>query len=306
MKESEIIAEVKRLFGKDRLVLLNELLEREITISHCDEIERQLSKSTGQPVVSYCGLSDETFKWMNLQKKERQKKKNHLKPYDHIGDVSCTTLLLLNKRVNKGYDWDRKLALNCGGRAFIVEIWSSLLLPVYTYDVYFMEYSRKQNYYEFGPYKPQTKFEKRILKSIQSTMKNCGFSFFSKKQASRKIRNVKTDCTEEGKVRLFDCLFSDIQYYVESIVRFSDKLIKDKINGVTVSWREYYDNKHKLIRKKISRHFPSRDYESTYLDKEGHIKRIKVSRNMGNTKHRNFSLNIDKHMKKHKERNQGS
>ena len=302
MKQSEIIAEVKRLFGKNRSVLLEALVERGATISHCDKIEKRIKKTTGQPVVSYCGLSDETLEWMKLPKKDRHKKKNLLKKHDQIGDVCCKTLVLLNDGIKKGYDWDRKLALKCGGRAFIVEMWSSLLLPVYTFDIFFMEYSRKMNYFEFGPYKPQTESEKRILKSMRSTMKNKGFIFMSKEQASRKAQNVQTDCKDPGDVTIFDCLFSDVQYYDESIVRFSDKEIQDNIEGVTVSWREYYNNKHKLIEKEIHRFFPSGDVESTYLDKKGHITRIEVMRKTGYAKHSDFILDIDKRMKQRKQR----
>lgn len=293
MKESTIRAEINRLFEKDKSILLETLVEHGISCERSDEIATQLHEHSGQPVNSSWILSDRTLEWMELPTKERKKKKNQ-PLHDDIGDASYNFRTILNEGVKNPLDWDVKLASKCGGKIFFVEIWSSLLLPLYTRDICYMEYDRKKNYIEFGPYKPQTKFEKDVLKSLGTVMRKQGFSYIDKKIADKRLRKAYTDLNFTGNARVFDCLFTDIQYYTEEIVRFNARKIKDKVEGVELSWREIYNKRHKLIEKRIYRHFPSGDVETTCIDKNGHVTKVSVMREHGGVTYPEFTLDVEK------------
>ncbi len=276
MTDEELIKEIKRLFGSKRITLLKALHECADKIPVQAMIEQELQKTTGLHVKSCVALSDDTLKWMS--QKSSDIKKLNFDPEDRselIGDPSFWFLLLLNKNIKDPLDFDEKLAER-HNTLFFCEIWASILFPLYTYDIYYWKYSKKDNIQEFGPYKPQKKHEAIAVNDMKKAMKTFGYKLISKKTAKTIIRQAITDCAEKGEATVFDCIFSDMTFYTETKSRMNIERNVYPELGMECNWREYYDKKHKLYEKKIYMQFYERDDETIVIDSEGRIKKFEI------------------------------
>jgi len=268
MTEAELIRCLNSLFGKDRSLLRQKLMEVREDSSKWEKTGKIIRRKTGQPVNTNTGTFEETFEHLDDP---------HADMY-WVGDCSYYYEILLNRGVKTGLDWDRKLALKCGGTAKLCEVWASLLLPYYILDSYSRKYTPSPGEFEFTPYNPATKREKLIVSQIREVMQERGFSPITKKMARKSVPKAITDCREEGEASVFDCLFSDTQCLQEDRVRFSDspKPIKGVCPNTTVGWYERIDRKGGVVERSTWREYPSGDRVITYLDKKFRVVRVRV------------------------------
>lgn len=131
----------------------------------------------------------------------------------YLEDGSCVGRFVLNKGCTSGRDWDKKLALACGGSVRILQVMASVLMPLYTEDCYYLRYDRKTHRYSTGPYRPEGRWEIGVLSRVRSCLKANGLKPISKRRCLRIVPGIRTECLERGKATVFDCLFSDAMVY---------------------------------------------------------------------------------------------
>jgi len=291
MTEQEIIKQAKRHFGKDRTYKKDFVL----TYASIAKISRQWKKELRQIISNPYQVQYKLFDDVIQLMEDKQSDKID---WTDIGDLSWTIEVVLNPGINKGYDWDKKLASKCGGKARILKVFMSDVIPCYTLDMYEMTYNKEKNYYEFGPMLKPTKDEKIIIKKIESLLKKKGLQFVGKALCERTFKALYSDLHADGNASLFDVLFSDIHFYQTEIKRFSDKLIHEK-NGSKFRWTELYHKKGVLKERIESRWISSGDYLKLVLDPKGQITQVEVTRKaIENKKHQTFQLNIVDSFKK--------
>ncbi len=289
MNKTEIIKQAKHYFGKDRQNLKELVLSYEFNGEHYRQLKKELKNLVKVPFTIEYGI----FKEVSTNIKNNELDEIN---WNWTGDLSWSIDILLNSNIDKGYDWDKKLAEKCNGTARLLRVFISDVISCYTYDCYYMTYSKKENYYEFGPI-TLTKEENEILLKISSLFKEKGLQFLDQKFCTRKSRELYSDINDEGNASLFDVLFSDMDFYTVETKRFCDKDIIEK-NGQKFRWTEYYNDN--ILKERIeSRWTKSGDYLKITLDSQGQILNVEVTRKqIEDKKHQQFTLDIKKEFKK--------
>jgi hypothetical protein len=294
MEIKEIIEQAKFYFGKNRRRLKKKILSFELDGKEYRAWKIRLKHLTSKPFdVSY-GAFDDVIQWL--------KEKNYSEiDWRWLGDLSWEFKFLLNPGVAKGFDWDRKLALKCGGTARIAQVYVSDIVPCFVIDVYYMTYSRKNNYWEFGPIQNPSIEERRFVAKAKRFFQNAGFTFLSEKTALQRYAELYSDCNSDGNATLFDALFSDTENYQKEIKRFNHKALKDPF-GRTIHWNEYYDRDNKLKKREEYTFYDSGNVTCVVTDGAGQIIEVKVWRDIDRQKHLEFVLDVFKEHAKRKKR----
>jgi hypothetical protein len=291
MTQSEILSEAKSFFGKDKRRIKKLVLSYEFKGENYRRWKKEIKQIIPNPNNVRFHLSEDVICWI---KDDEAKQIN----WNWIGDLSWTIEVVLNQDVQKGYDWDRLLASKCKGTARILKIFISDVIPCYTYDAYYMTYSKKDNFYEFGPIVDFKDHEKQVLENVFSLLKNKGFQYLNQSFCEKKYKELYSDCNVKGGASLFDVLFSDVSFYTIERTRFCDKSIVEK-SGNEWRWREYYD-KNGVFKERIEyRYFNNSNVLTTVFNKGMSIKEVTVNTQIGK-KHHEFKLNIDKEIKNKK------
>jgi hypothetical protein len=297
MKE-QIIEQAISYFGKDRKRLKETVISFKLDGSEYRRWKQQIKQITDHPSELSYGIFDDVVEWL--------KEKNYSEIDWHwIGDLSWQFQILLNQNVEKGYDWDKKLAIKCGGTARILRIYVSDIVPCFAMDVYYMTYDRKENYYEFGPLKELTPHERKLIHKAKQFFQKSGFTFLARKAALKRHPKLYSDCNSEGNARLFDALFSDTRNYQQEIKRFNAEQLKDP-TGKNINWDEYYNQKGELERREEFRYYPSNNVECVITDGLGQIIKVKIWRDTEEMKHQEFVLDVVKIQKRKKRRQSDS
>jgi len=293
METREILAQVKKYFGKDRKLLKKTILSFKFEGKGYRKLQKEFRELTAQPFdISYL-LFDDVIEWIKAGKSKEIN-------WQWIGDVSWCIDVLLNEDVEKGYDWDKKLAQNCGGTARILRFYLSDVLPYAVYDIYYFTYNKKENYYEFGPVTKLSANEKSLLKKLKTHLQKNNYRFLDKKTALTADAALTSDCNSDGGATVFDALFCDTSNYQTEYKRFNDKSIKDK-TGKTLNWNEFYNKNGKLIKREEYIRFPSGNTQCTVTDGKGQIIEVKIWRDYGKKSFQEFVLDLNKEIKKRKE-----
>lgn len=292
MKTEEIVKQAKAHFGKNRRRLKTKLLAYRFDGKNYLEWKSRLKNLTLQPFdVSY-GIFDDVVDSLT--------EKNYSEIDWHwLGDLSWKFKILLNNDVGKGFEWDKKLALKCGGTARILQIYLSDVIPCFVVDVYYMTYNKTENYYEFGPIQNLSNEERETIGKIKTFFLSEGFTFLSEKDATKNYKELCSDCNSDGNATLFDVLFSDTDGYQQEIKRFNDKNLKNA-TGKKTNWNEYYDVTNQLIKREEYIYYASKNVVCITTDKSAQITEVKVWRDIENSKHREFILDISKEYEKKK------
>ena len=278
MTDTKLIQNLNSLFGSDRSILRKKLIDVCKKTSKWERMGREIRKKTRQPTNIHPCLFEDTFEKLN----------NPQADMFWLGDSAYYYEILLNSGVKSGLDWDKKLALKCGGTAKLCVVWASLLLPYYAMDTYCMKYTPKPGEFEFSPYVPSKKREKQIVSRVRDVMREHELTRMTKKLANRKVPKAITDCREKGEATVFDCLFSDTQCYQEDYVRLSDgrEPITGAYSATTVGWYERLDRKGNVIERSTWREFPSGDRVAIHLDKRFRVVEIRTIQSGPGSKHR--------------------
>jgi hypothetical protein len=160
-----------------------------------------------------------------------------------------------------------------------------------------MKYSKKDNYYEFGPLLTPNRHEKSLVEKATQSFQSSGYFFVNPNLARKKVGGLFSDCRNNGDASIFDELFSDTHSYHDEIVRFVDKDLVDP-TGVKIRWSKYYFPDMTLRRSEEYRYFPSGNVEWIEFDAEGMISKIKIWRDIGKKSHQEFLLDIVAEYKK--------
>ncbi len=294
MKIEEIVEQTKLYFGKNRRRLKNKILSFEFDGKEYRNWNKQLKQIISKPYDVRYGMFDDVIEWL--------KEENYAEIDWHwLGNLSWEFQILLNDNVEKGFDWDKKLAIKCGGTARILQVYLSDIVPCFVVDTYYMTYNKKENYYEFGPIEKLSDEERKIVNKFKKFFRDKGFTFLSKEISMKRYKEFYSDCNSDGNARLFDALFSDTDNYEDEIRRFNShdsRKLKDA-TGKMVNWNEYYDKAHKLIKREEYTYYPSKNVTCITTDKLGQITEVKVWRDIEKFTHREFVLDIlEEHEKK--------
>jgi hypothetical protein len=293
MTRIEIITAAKKYFGKNRTHIKNLVLSYEFKGKNYRRLKKEIGSLIPNPNKICFGLFDDVITWINDNQPQEIN-------WHWIGDLSWTIDILLNDNVDKGFDWDKNLALKCNGTARLLTVFVSEVLPCYTYDIHYMTYNKSDNYYEFGPIDELTEKEKYIISTINSHFKTKGLVYLNSKFCNQKFKELYSDTNSNGNASLFDVLFKDIYSYQTDIQRICDKEIIEK-SGTTFRWREYYNKNKTLKERHESRYFGSGDYLKTVLDNKNQIIKLEVVRKqIENKPYQNFELDVIDTFKKRK------
>lgn len=293
MTKTEIIKQAKHYFGKDRRHIKKLVLSYEFKGKHYKQWKKEIGSIVSNPNEIKFNLFDDVSLLIKDNKVDQI-------DWNWIGDLSWKIDIVLNPDIEKGYDWDKKLALKCNGTARILTVFISDVIPCYTFDTYFMTYSKTENYYEFGPIKKLTKDEHKILQNMRTLLKEKGLQFVEKEFCENKFKDLYSDTNSYGNASLFDVLFGDTNFYQIETNRFCDKDIVEK-SGTKFRWTEIYDSKGKLKERTESRWTTGGDYLKIVLDSKGQILQVSVIRKeIEKKKHQEFNLDIIDTFKKRK------
>ncbi len=292
MTEREIIEQCKYYFGKDRTLKKDFVLAYDAEKHYGQWIKeiRQIISNAGQIIFN---LNDDVILWI---------KDNEVEKIDWgwIGDLSWRMEIILNPKMDKSYDWDKKLALKCGGTVRILKVYFSVVVPCYTFNSYYMTYNKDGNYYEFGSISNYSKEEKQVINKVKKLLEGKKMQYIGKKLYEKQFKELYSDTNSEGNASLFDVLFSDIDYFKKDTIRFCDKDIIEK-SGTKFRWTEYYD-KNGILKERIESRWTSYgDYFKIVLDIKGQIKEIGVTRKeIEDKKYESFKIDIAKEFVKRK------
>ena len=290
MKLKQIIKESKSYFGEDRSRLQEKILSFNFNGTEYKDWRKILKATTKQPFDINYGMFDDLIK--NL----KEKKLDDI-DWNWTGDLSWEFKILLNEEVDKGYDWDKRLANKCNGTARILQVYISDILPCYSIDTYSLTYDKKGNYYELKPIEINSDNELIEQKNIKELLESKGYLYLDQKTSLKKYKDLYSDCNSNGGACLFDVLFSDTENYQTDYLRFNDKMLKDKTDK-KIAWREYYEKDGSLLKRLEYRYFPSKNVVLTTTDKDEQIIEVKVWRDIEGQRHREFKLDILKEHKK--------
>lgn len=285
MTKTEILRHAKHYFGKDRSHKRDLVLTYDFNGKEYRKWKKEIKQIIPNPNEIKFKIFDDVILWI----KDNQKDEIDWK---WIGDLSWTIEIVLNSNVKKAYDWDKNLALHCNGTARILQVFISDVIPCYTYDCYYMTYSKTENYYEYGPISNLTREEKSTLKKVTSLLKTKGFQFLEKTFCEKTFKDLYSDTNSDGNASLFDVLFTDTSFYTTEIKRFCDKEIIEK-SGTTFRWRELY-NKNGTLKERIESRWTSvGDCFKIVLDNKGQITQVEVERKeIEKKKFQKFELDI--------------
>lgn len=296
MTQDKIIQQAKHFFGEDRQPIKDLILSFEFKGKHRKQWRKDIEGITSHPYEVRFNLFDKTI--LSILDNEVDKI-----DWNWIGDLSWTIDILLTPDIEKGYDWDKKLAMKCNGTARLLTVFVSKAIPCFTYDSHYMTYNKKDNYYEFGPIDQLTITEKEIVTKISKLLTDKGLQYMGKTFCTKKFKELYSDINDEGNASLFDVLFSDTKFYTTEIMRFCDKDIIEK-SGQKFRWTEYYNKKGILNKRTESRWTKSGDYLKLVLDGNFQILNVEVMRKqIGRKKNQNFQLDIKEEFKKRNSKN---
>ncbi len=285
MKKSEIIKQAKYYFGKDRTPIKKLVLNYEFDGRNYRRWKNEIETIIHNPSKIRFNLSDDVILWI------KENKVNEIN-WNWIGDLSWVINIVLNPNIEKGYDWDKKLALKFNGTARILWMSFSEVIPCFTYDCYYITYNKKENYYEFGPIFDLTVKERNIISRVKSLLISKGFQYVDRAFSQKKFKELYSDINSDGNASLFDVLFSDINSYQTEIKRFCDNDIIEK-SGNKFRWTELYSRNGKLKSRTESRWTSGGDYLKVVLDSNGHITEVAVTRDkIERKRYQQFKLNI--------------
>ncbi|MFD2556066.1 hypothetical protein [Sphingobacterium tabacisoli] len=295
MTQDNIIQQAKHFFGKDRKPIKDLILSFEFKSKRRKQWRKDIEGITSHPYEVRFNLFDKTI--LSILDNEVDKI-----DWNWIGDLSWTIDILLTPDIENGYDWDKKLATKCNGTARLLTVFVSKAIPCFTYDSHYMTYSKKDNYYEFGPIDQLTKTENKIVTKISKLLTDRGLQYVGKPFCNLKFKELYSDTNDEGNASLFDVLFSDTKFYTTEIMRFCDKDIIEK-SGQKFRWTEYYNKKGILDKRIESRWTKSGDYFKLVLDGKSQILNVGVTRNqIKGKKNQSFELDIKEKFKKRNNR----
>lgn len=291
MTQDNIIQQAKHFFGKDRQPIKDLVLSFEFKGKHRKQWVKDIGSITSHPYEVKFHLFDNII--LSILDNEVEKI-----DWNWIGDLSWTIDILLTPDIDNGYDWDKKLAMKCDGTARVLTVFVSEAIPCFTYDSYYMMYSKKDNYYEFGPIDQLTLDEKEMVTKISKLLTDKGLQNVGKTFCTKRFKELYSDINDEGNASLFDVLFSDTKFYTTEIMRFCDKDIIEK-NGQKFRWTEYYNKKGMLSKRIENRWTKSGDYLKLVLDGNSQILNVEVMRQqIGRKKNQSFQLDIKEEFKK--------
>ncbi|HEY3250375.1 MAG TPA: hypothetical protein VGK25_04580 [Ignavibacteria bacterium] len=286
--DKELIRETKKYFGKDRRLLKSTLKSLKFDGKEYRYLKKFFSKFNAKKIALSNGLFQDVS--AHLINKEYRKIN-----WNWIGDLSWDVEIILNKEVSAHLDFDKKLAKICKDNTIRhLNIYISDIIPAFAVCTYFMHY--KDNIYEFGPLK-LTKSEVEYINLIKNEFKKVGYYYVGKRTALKKFKDLKSDLNNEGNASVFDCLFNDLDNYMDTYVKFNDKDLRNS-DGTKSSWKEFYNSKRRLIKKEHYRWFESKDFEQVTTDKDGKIVLIEVRPNKN--KPRYIKFYIDKIKRKNR------
>ena len=125
MKLKEITDQAKQYFGKDRSLLKEKILSFKFDGKQYKAWKRHFKQITNQPFDVQYKMFDDVTDWITQGEPDKI-------DWHWLGDVSWEIEIVLNEGIDKGYDWDKKLAKKCGGTVRFLQIFVSDVLPCYT------------------------------------------------------------------------------------------------------------------------------------------------------------------------------
>jgi len=133
MELKQVIKESKVFFGKDRTKLKEKLISFKFDGKEYKGWKKLLEATTQQPFDINYGMFGDFVE--NL----KENKLNDI-DWNWVGDLSWEFKILLNSGIEKGYDWDKRLANKCNGTVRILQVFISDILPCYAIDIYSLTY----------------------------------------------------------------------------------------------------------------------------------------------------------------------
>lgn len=255
---NSLVAEIQALY-MDRKRGLRALLDRaRAEPQRWGKIEGALKRVARVPIGFTYG-----FDWTKGQEEFIDSED----PNPFVGDPSLEVRFAINAPNRRGLDWDRELALACGGRVLFLHIWVSAVLPFYAYDSYYLEFKPSSLQYEVRSVKIREAEHKRIRSRAEQALQKMGFSRLPLKTCLLSVPGATTDLAYSTPPTVFDCLFSDVRTPITKHHRYhKEPYPRLKVLSANVFRLDELDRRGKRVESCIALWIGNNDEKHDYLE----------------------------------------
>ena len=143
-----------------------------------------------------------------------------------LGDISDFYTIILNPEIKHEdfNDCSFYYAIrNKFDEVHFCKIWINWFLPVYYIETSYEKTIDNGEYYEDGPLNQLSLLEKNTIEKLTSILNEFGYSPLQLDFLKQTIPEVSEKSVVGYDYSIFDCLFSDMMYYTEDIVKLKNE-----------------------------------------------------------------------------------
>ena len=145
------------------------------------------------------------------------------------------------------FDWDFEKYLNSGKELHLCTIWFNWFLPVYYMETTYEFIDKKNKFNQFGKIELTDQNEINIVKKIEKLFLNKNQTKLDLEFLNKQMENISTDCSQNKKATIFDCIFSDIKHPSKHIRKSLGNRKNKKMEYPEFLFTEYLDDNRKRI-----------------------------------------------------------
>lgn len=174
---------------------------------HCEYGSKYYKKT--KEYKKYLKCTRRYKKYKNIEKTIDKSLKNYyLKIWPKTNEAGIHFSILLHKGQDI-LDDDVELLKSLGGRRLDLEVYISKLTKVYY--LYVMETIYMNNEWTFKVFNVDQFVDKEIIRNLEIVFDQLGFCRLTRDLVNEIVPEIETELHYEGEVKVFHCLFSDLE-----------------------------------------------------------------------------------------------
>lgn len=210
MDKQNIIDQIYTLYSNNRKILIEKLNKFNWESSVMVEIHEKIITQIERPILAIGDLDNE-IKINNFKDKFGDIK---------TGDISDKYEIVTNQEINEISDWDFTDFIIKDKEVRYISIWVNWFIPVYYLEYNFDKGKERGRLIEHGRVNKYSQYEKTIVKKIEDIFEQFEYHKCELPFLKQVAKGLQTDVIEENP-SLFECLFSDWNYYTEGTKIFN-------------------------------------------------------------------------------------
>lgn len=169
-----------------------------------------------------------------------------------IGDISDIYTFCLNSDIfefynENNFDWEFEKYLKSGKELHLCTIWFNWFLPIYYLETTYEFIDKKNRFNQFGKIELNDENEINIVDKIEKLFLSKNHTKLDLEFLNKQMENISTDCSNNKKATIFDCVFSDIKHPSKHIRKSLGNPKNKKIEYPEFLFTEYLDDSRKRI-----------------------------------------------------------